>query len=354
MKKAKRLVLVIRLSSLGDILLATSFLENLPDGVQVDWIVRSEFEFALHGHPKIHRLIPFQKRSGLKGWFELVRSLKNEPYETRVDLHHNLRSLLALGYFRILDAKSSKWVKHLRVSKERVRTLLYFGFKNSLPKVLRPTPYWIRFGRVGLQTSQNTRVKSRVPAPPSYLPVLLAAGHDEKRVLSEYDVFQGKYFVVMPAASFRNKEWDARRYCELIERSMTGLTPVLVGRESDPACLELRAHFKQAGVFFKDLLAEPDFKKTAILIKYAQFYLGSDTGLAHLAEAVGTPSYVIFGPTRPDLGFGPWRPESKAISLPLACSPCNKDGSFCYRFSSPYACLKKLEVHDVKRQIQSS
>jgi ADP-heptose:LPS heptosyltransferase len=79
-----------------------------------------------------------------------------------------------------------------------------------------------------------------------------------------------------------------------------------------------------------------------VLLKHARFYLGSDTGLAHLAEAVGTRSRVIFGPTRPELGFGPWRPESLAISLPLACAPCSKDGKTCFRLTSPYLCMRGL------------
>jgi ADP-heptose:LPS heptosyltransferase len=352
-QKIRRL-LVLRLSSLGDVLLATSFLENLPENTLVDWVVRSEFEFALKGHPKIHRLIPFAKKSKLSGWLQLVRQLATEPYAARIDLHRNLRSAIALAAFRVFDFARFRYVPHYRVSKQRFRTTVYFLTKKITPKFQIPTPYWIRFGKMGQRVAHSlTGLASnpKLPKPPSYLPVLTASGHDERHVLAEYDLFPSKYFAVMPAASFRTKEWGADRYCELIDRHYKGLTPVLLGRETDPACLELRAALKSAGIFFKDALSEVDFKKTAILLKYAQFYLGSDTGLAHLSEAVGTRSFIIFGPTRPGLGFGPWREESKSIELPLACSPCSKDGKFCYRFASPYACLRKLEVSDVRRKL---
>jgi len=337
-------VLVIRLSSLGDLLLCTSFLENLPENTQVDWVVRSEFEFALKGHPKIHQLIGFQKADGLSGWLKLVQTLARTPYDLRVDLHRNLRSTFAMYYFRGSDLLKWRRIRHRRVSKERIKTASYFLLKACLPKWSRPTPYWWRFGKLALQSDG-------IPLPPSYLPILSASGHDEKRVLSEYDLFPGKYFAVMPAASTVFKEWKPEFYLELIQSKFSDLIPILLGRESDLACLRLRELLLKSGIFFKDALLEPDFKKTAILLKHAQFYLGSDTGLAHLAESVGTKSFVVFGPTRPDLGFGPWRKESRGVFLNVACSPCSKDGSLCYRFTSPYACLKKLSASDVARQL---
>jgi ADP-heptose:LPS heptosyltransferase len=344
-------ILVIRMSSLGDLILATSFLENLPEHTQVDWIVRSDFEFALKGHPKIRKLISYSKKTGLTGWLRLVQSLRNEPYVARVDLHRSLRSRIAFLMFRIQDLTKFRRIRHFRISKERLRTGIYFLLKAATPQLILPTPYWLRFGRLAKKLLPSRASDGTALLPPSYLPILQASGHDERHVLSEYDLFPGKYFVVMPAASFRTKEWSPVCYRELIQSHFSGQTPVIVGRESDLACRELRAELKRAKIFYKDALSEPDFKKTAILLKHSQFYVGSDTGLAHLAEAVGTQSFVIFGPTRPDLGFGPWRAESKKIFLPLACSPCSKDGKFCYRFFSPYACLKELKVSEVKRQI---
>jgi heptosyltransferase-2 len=346
-------ILVIRMSSLGDLILATSFLENLPDPIQVDWIVRSDFEFALKGHPKIRRLISYSKNTGLKGWLRLVFSLSSEPYAARVDLHRSLRSRIAFLIFRFHDLVKFRRTKHMRVSKQRVRTGIYFLLKALTPQFILPTPYWLRFGQLAKKIEPRSESGGTAVLPPSYLPILQASGHNERLVLSEYDLFPGKYFVVMPAASFRTKEWSPGRYCELIASHFREQTPVIVGRESDLACRELREELRRANIFYKDALSEPDFKKTAILLKHSQFYIGSDTGLAHLAEAVGTRSLVIFGPTRPDLGFGPWRAESKKIFLSLACSPCSKDGKFCYRFFAPYACLNDLKVSEVQRRILS-
>ena len=88
-------------------------------------------------------------------------------------------------------------------------------------------------------------------------------------------------------------------------------------------------------------------REVAQVIAKASFYLGNDTGLAHLAEAVGTAARVIFGPTVPDMGFGPWRQESFVLQADLGCRPCGKDGRYCYRFTDRYACMKALTAEEV-------
>ena len=340
-------ILVIRMSSLGDILLSLSFLESLPESAKVDWVVSNEFSFLLEGHPKIDRVIPFQKGTGLKGWIRLIQELSRESYSARVDLHRTLRSRIAFVLFRLSDISHFKFTSNFSISKERVRSLLNFTLKGVLPVVLKPTPYWKRFARLALKVSGAKEIR-----PPSYLSVLSNANVDEDSVLKEYALEPKKYYGVMPASRWASKEWGSDHYFELVKQMQSsGLTPVLLGRENDLSCQEVCGRLRATQIPFQSALSEPDFKKTAILLKNAKFYVGGDTGLAHLAEAVGTPSHVIFGPTRPSVGFGPWRKESDAVFIPLACSPCSKDGKFCYRFGDRYACLKKLPVDVVRKSL---
>jgi heptosyltransferase-3 len=92
-------------------------------------------------------------------------------------------------------------------------------------------------------------------------------------------------------------------------------------------------------------------REVAEILKGAWRYFGNDAGLAHLAEALGVPSFVIFGPTKEDMGFGPWRAESRAIGKPLSCRPCGKDGRYCYRLTQRFGCMKSLEPGEVMAQI---
>jgi heptosyltransferase-2 len=344
-------VLVIRLSSLGDVILATAFLENLPPGVEVDWVIAREFAFVLKGHPRIRKLWVYDKRSGLRGWLDLCRQLHAEDYSVRIDLHRTLRSRLAFGWFRLRDLSGSGTpVRHLSVSKQRLRNSALLLLKGACPQSWLPEPYWKRFAGIA------TRVASRIDGtatlslnPPSCSALLPPSGREEE-VLSRYGLQTKRFVAVMPASRWSSKEWSVAGYVEVLSALFRkhGWTSLVVGRKTDQPCVELVQRLKVAGVPVAEALEEPDFGNTAVLLKHSVSYLGSDTGLAHLAEAVGTPSRVIFGPTRPELGFGPWRPESLAVSLPVVCAPCSKDGRHCYRIADPYKCMRGLGAERVE------
>src|SRR4051794_27013241 len=82
--------LVFRLSSLGDVILATSFLSALDSSdpsAKVDWVVAREFAEVLKGHPRIRKLWEFDRSQGLKGWLSLCDQLVAENYDQVFDLH---------------------------------------------------------------------------------------------------------------------------------------------------------------------------------------------------------------------------------------------------------------------------
>jgi heptosyltransferase-2 len=336
-------ILVFRLSSLGDVILSTAFLENLPEHQKVDWVVAKEFEFALKGHPRISRLIAFDKKSGLSGWMKLVRELAHESYDYRVDLHCTLRTRLAFFWFR--------WGGdgiRVSVSKERIKTLMLLSLKKFTPRFLIPTPYWLRFARAAQQVGGS--ISNLLP--PSFLPILEKEQRDDSGVLQNYRVERKNYFCVMPASRWVTKEWGARNFFDVITALQTrSWVPVILGREQDHSCRELKALLERSGVSYRDALREDDFKNTAILLKNARFYLGCDTGLSHLAESVECPALVVFGPTQPELGFGPARNQSTSISAQVTCSPCSKDGRVCYRFDDPYVCMRRILPEFVLKEI---
>src|SRR5690606_7668749 len=132
---------------------------------------------------------------------------------------------------------------------------------------------------------------------------------------------------------------------------LKGWTPLILGTERDQESVELIQYLKQGGI--PHLSGSGwDLAEVAQALSRCNAYLGHDTGLAHLAEAIGIPAWVIFGPSAPELGFGPWRQESRAIeATELRCHPCSKDGRRCQRVWEPYACMQRLTVERVMREI---
>jgi ADP-heptose:LPS heptosyltransferase len=337
-------LLVIRMSSLGDVILSTAFLESLPAGTQVDWIIASEFAFALQGHPKIRNLLIFDKKTKLKGWLTLLRETLKNDYDARIDLHVTLRSKIARIFFWIQDGRTKRRIAWHAISKERWSFLAAVTLKKLTPPFLKPTPFWQRFSQLAKMVVPNATL-----SPPNYEPLLQDFHGQEHLILKTYALTPKKYLAVMPASRWKSKEWNSQHFVSVAEAlyHQHQLPILILGRASDQACVFLMKVLTQKQIPFFQALEEKDFKVTAVLLKHSIAYLGGDTGLAHLAEAVGTPSLVIYGPTRPVLGFGPWRKESHAIFSDVGCAPCSKDGKFCYRLTDPYACLKRITVAQV-------
>ena len=342
-------VVAFRLSSLGDLVISTAFIENLPAEVRLDWVVSSEFEFVFKGHPRIGKLWVYDKKTGFRGWLDLLKELRREEYDLYVDLHRSLRTRLGEGWIRI-QGGGVGWVS---ISKERVKTLALFFLKGLLPKRWAPTPYWIRFARAGRAVGRSLLGRS-VTEGGSYSPPSLSSSLEGiAGVLDRYGVVEGKYFTVMPASRWSGKEWSAEEFFKLIQSlSSRGLVPVLLGRVKDRACIELEKKLNQSGIAFVSILEEREFLNTVEVLRGAAFYVGCDTGLSHVAEAVGTRAFVIFGPTRPSIGFGPWKKESRSLSVPISCAPCSKDGKTCYRFFEPHACMKRLDAKTAEIQMR--
>jgi ADP-heptose:LPS heptosyltransferase len=348
MKAPTKSILVIRLSSLGDLILSLAFVESLPPGVFVDWVTTDAFGFLLEGHPRVRKLYLYSKKSGLFGWLKLMSTLAKTHYDARVDLHVNLRSHLARVVFRLHGHPV------LKLNKQRVRTWGYFIFKKCWPSSWRPTPYWKRFAAVALEVARRLSVPGAAETPPMF--PLEVSDEERTEILRRYQLEKKRYLVVMPASKWPSKEWGAKNYAQALilwSQSHPREPIVVLGRESDLASVELLRLLESAGVPTRSALCEPHFVATGVLIEQSRCYLGGDTGLAHLAEAVGTQAVVVFGPTQPGVGFGPWREQSQSVSSEVWCSPCSKDGRVCFRVDAPYACFKQLSPQSVLTTIQS-
>ena len=116
-----------------------------------------------------------------------------------------------------------------------------------------------------------------------------------------------------------SKRWPPDRWAELIPRlrGECGLTPVLLEGPEDAGVGDLiRGATAVPVVRLRGPLAE-----AAAVLAACALYVGSDSGLAHLAAAVGTPPVTLFGPARPD-EVCPFGYRHLVVQTPAACAPC--------------------------------
>ena len=327
--------LIIRLSSLGDVIMASSALNvTSPDSEKWDWVIASEYSELIEGHPNLGRLWKFTRSSGFRGWITFCETIWASQYDEIFDLHRTLRTRLMKILFFIWSIrdhrKSPKWKT---VSKQRVRLVLYFLFKQSWPKFLRPIHWVERFTQiVGGMGNERPSLKHLATANlPEELLELKRRGQS--------------YLCVMPSSKWASKEWPVSRYLSLLQSS--SFFPVILGTKGDMQSLRLSQDLKERGVPHLSGVGKWGLKETARILADSAGFVGGDTGLAHLAQAVGVRSVVIFGPTTPDMGFGPWDGKSEAVGSSLWCRPCGKDGRYCIRISRRYECLKGLSSQTV-------
>lgn len=322
--------LVIRLSSLGDVILASSFLQTERAAHGVDWVVAEEYAELLEGHPKIRNLWKYDRRTGLKAWIRLCEKLRNENYDEIIDLHSSLRTAIArvLFFFWTLRGPTPRWI---RVSKSRIRFYGYILFKNSWPKSWRPQAWVERYSHLG-----GGKGSSR----PDMTHLLRCSSKTENEHWRNEPTL-----CVMPSSRWSGKRWDTQKFFEVLRQQKR--LPIILGSNEDSASHRLVELLKKAGSRYVAGVGAWNLVETAHVLAQSDGYLGNDTGLAILAEAVGTPAIVVFGPTTPESGFGPWRPESRPVEAALACRPCGKDGRFCYRLSRRHLCLSGLASDSV-------
>lgn len=350
-------VLVFRLSAMGDVILCTSALSALArrtDPVSVDWVTSSTWSVILQADPRIRRLVAFDRKSGFLAWHRLCQVLFSEGYDEVLDLHASLRTRYARLYFTVMRLMLGRAPARWRtLSKSRLRRLGFFVFKQAWPRRWRPSGLGSLSIRAALLAGGNG---SDRPSLPQFLDDVrtAATGADESRVsglLGRLEQDSRGFLAVMPGAAWPGKRWPVAHFLSAL--AAIRMPVAILGTEGDSACGELSIALVRAGLPVAEAFRGLGLQETAQVLKKCRLLLSNDTGLVHLAEALGTPVVALFGPTHPDLGFKPWRPESTCVQADLWCRPCSKDGSACFRLGRDrFRCMGDLSPEQVAVQIR--
>jgi len=139
------------------------------------------------------------------------------------------------------------------------------------------------------------------------------------------------------------RQWPPRKFTELADRlvEFSRMAVLLFGSTGERPLLEsIAAQMQHQAIVITSL----NLRQVAALISQLNLFIANDSGLMHLASAVGTRVLGILGPTDPYM-TGPWGPRAHVIRLNLPCSPCYVQG---YQRVCPHrACLNALSVDHV-------
>lgn len=332
-------ILIIRLSSIGDILLTTPLLRSLrkqfPDS-QIDFLVKSEYSELLRFNPWCSRIIEIDSRID-RNLNDVSNGIRNEHYDLLLDLHNSIRS----RYIRFFSE-----AKKIRVVNKYVvpRFILVHTKKNFYPGIV---PVAERY----LAAAKDFGVSDDGEGLEIFIPSEVSNSLRARLLESGVDPAAGM-MAIAPAARHRTKMWLPERFAALAIAAVRRykLKIVILGDAAmRPYCEQItKTITASAGEFAGiNLAGQFSLLETAALLDASRLLVTNDSGLMHLAAARKCRVVAIFGPTVGEFGFFPYRTESKVIEeKSLSCRPCSHLGGDKCPLGH-FRCMKDISVERV-------
>ena len=326
--------LIVRFSSIGDIILSSSLIEYLKKhqtSCKIDFMTLTKYSPILEGNLGINRIIEIKNNHSKNYLRHLSQGIKRQGYDLLIDVHNSLRS----KYIRF-KTNSQNWLTY---RKPRLKRFSLFNMH---------TDYFDSKFKLG---NEYIKLLDKEVDGNSFNSKIYLSEIEKKRcrrILDSYGV-PNQFIAFVPGASWKNKIWTTQNYVELINQlSNSGdLGIVLLGGSGDGICNEISDQVP--GSF--NLKGKTKLRTSFAILSLAQFAVGSDTGLIHGAEAVGTPVIMICGPTSYQTGASVQGLNSIAIESDVWCRPCSKNGSSpCYR--SEQFCMTQITPTKMLNSIQ--
>lgn len=329
-----RKILIIRFSSIGDIVIATSPLQTVRQafpGSEIHFMTLDRYVPLLECHPGIDRIISFDPTTGFIGLLHFKNYVQSNGYDQVYDLHNSLRSRIIC---RGLTTELS------RVEKPRMSRFLLFQFHwNTFEKDFSTSAMY--------HECLNGILEFDNKLPPPKLTVTRAEQTVARRMLESHGL-RNSFIVLIPGAAWAQKQWFADRYAAVVEKLShnTDRTVVMLGSKNDSICGEILKLNRD----LIDLAGKTSLRDALSVISLADAAFGSDTGLIHAAEALGVPVSMILGPTSTETGAGVSLARSENISSDVWCRPCSQNGKNpCYR--SRQFCMDQISIESVTSSI---
>ena len=322
-----RSILLIRLSSLGDILLMTPLLNLLRTAcpqAQIDVLVKAEYRDLLRFHPGITRLLTFDSRQPL---LHTLRSLRADRYDLALDLHCTPRSQLLLRSLRA----QCKLTYNKRVLRRAL--LVHLGWNTLRRTTPVPELYAAPLRRLGLTGRLGTPTMHLDPESTEAMQAYIAR--------SLPDASNQPLLAVAPGARWPTKRWPVERFAAVAQelaREKRAAVVILGGPDEAQLARTLCDNLDVPVINGVGALS---LMHSAALLSRCRLLISNDSGLMHMATALQVPVVTIFGPTVQEFGFYPFQARAEVISEPLPCRPCSTKGSMrCPR--GHHACMQDI------------
>ncbi|MBC7450812.1 MAG: glycosyltransferase family 9 protein [Cytophagales bacterium] len=320
-------ILILRFSSIGDIVLTTPVIrclkQQLPDA-SIHYATKASFKSILEHNPYIDKIHLLESSTG-----KLIKQLKEEQFDIVIDLHSNLRT------------RRIKWslnAKSYTFDKLNIRKWLLVNWKwKMMPDQHIVERYLDSIKPLGIHNDQK--------GLDYFIP-----DKDKIDLLSLPKHFHNAYAAIAIGAQHATKRLPEAKLIELIGKIT--LPVMLLGGKEDAQMADTLVSYFPATKKILNACGKYNLNQSASLTQQAAYLYTHDTGLMHIAAALQKRVVSIWGNTVPEFGMYPYKTEHETWQVEnLSCRPCSKIG---YR-SCPkkhFRCMNDqiLPVHEIEEK----
>jgi heptosyltransferase-3 len=341
-------IVLVRLRSIGDVILLTPSLQMLkewrPD-LRVTVVVESRFHELLEGNPDIEDLVEPGSGSGaakIAARWRAIRALRQRDFALCVNLHGGPTGTLLT-----------------RAGGARLKVGFDYYRARGVYDILVPDTRKI-LGRNQIHTAEHQAAiffhlgmpRREIPRARIFVKTSSRVWWKEKR--ASLGVAEGSpYAIVHPTALYATKQWAPEHFARLgtFLAEETGLTPVYSCGPGESEVLDAIQRVGNARIM---RLEGASLSQFAAAIEDARVFVGNDTGPAHMAAALERPEVVIFGSSSSVI-WGPWpreasSPRARIVQNSYSCNPC--PGDRCYQFERP-ECILSVTFEQVRSAVEA-
>lgn len=300
-------ILVVRLSSMGDVILATPLLRSLratfPEA-QIDVAIKKQFSSLVKHNPHLNKIIEVDTGN----MSESKRLVAEEKYDWVIDIQKTSRG------HQIVSASHAP--QKTTYNKQKWKRWMLIRLKRNTYTTIQPA--WKKyFEAVNKYNVQPDDKGTEVVFTPKEM----------ENVQKKLGIYSHDTIVTLcPMALFKNKMWTREGFVELGKQLQQKhqATIVILGGPGEETYGTSIANAIGGKVL--SLVGKLSLLESAALLQLSKLAVTNDSGLMHLAQSQKTPVVAIFGPTVKEFGFFPLPQKSTVVEKPLNCRPCTKMG----------------------------
>ena len=300
-------ILVIQTASIGDVILATALLESLHQafpGASIDFMVKKGNETLFAGHPFLHQVIIWDKRSEkYAGFIHILRQARTARYDLVVNIQRFFLTGLLTTFCGAAQTR---------------------GFSKNPFSALFTRHFEHRIGANVHEVARNHALIGDLAGAGSMLPRLYPSPSDEA-VAEQFAV--GTYYTISPASLWYTKQYPVEKWVELVRQIPREAHVYLLGAANDLALCNhiINGSGHPATI---SLAGKLTLLQSAALMKKARMNFTNDSAPMHLTSSVNAPVTAIYCSTVPEFGFGPLAGDSCVVEITekLTCRPCGLHG----------------------------